>query len=317
MEDMLQIVGGLLMLIAGGEGLVRGAVSVANRLSIPVVVIGLTIVAMGTSAPEMVVSIMAVLEGHPDIALGNVIGSNIANVLLVLGVTALIYPIKTNPDITKRDGILMVLVSVLMFVFMSNNIVSRLEGIVLLAILVGYLANMFRLSRRKAAPEILQEFEEETQYDYGWLLSLALLSAGFVLLIFGADILVDGASDMARAFGVSEGVIAATIVAIGTSAPELVTCGVAAYRRHSDIAVGNVIGSNLFNICAVLAAAAIVHPVSVLQQFLEGDIFVMLVSSTLLIPLMMSDKKISRTEGGVMFSWYILYILYQYHLVTS
>lgn len=317
MLEIVQIIGGLLMLVAGGEGLVRGAVSIAKSLKIPVIIIGLTIVAMGTSAPEMVVSVLATLEGHPDIAMGNVIGSNIANILLVLAVTALVYPVKTNPEVTKRDGVMMVAVSFLMLGFMTNMIVSRLEGIILLAVLVGYLMNMFRLSRKKKDPAIIEEFEEETQFSYPWFIALLMVGAGLALLISGANILVDGASDMARAFGVSEGIIGATIVAIGTSAPELVTCVVAAYRKHSDIAVGNVIGSNLFNIVAVLGAAAVTVPVTVDPQFLRGDIWVMLVSSTLLIPLMMTDKRISRVEGGVMLSWYLLYLLYQFHLITG
>lgn len=312
----LQIIGGLLMLLVGGESLVRGAVSIAKKAGIPVIIIGLTIVSLGTSAPEMVISILATTEGHPDIALGNVIGSNIANILLVLAVTALIYPVKTNPEIIKRDGILMVLVSVIMMMFMSNGIVSRYEGLVLLAITVGYLMNLFRRARKENAPDIVEEFEEGISFEYPALLSFFMIMFGLALLVFGADILVTGASDMARTFGVSEGVIGATIVAIGTSAPELVTCVVAAYRKHSDIAVGNVVGSNFFNIAAVLGVAATVVPVTVDEQFMNVDIWVMLVASTLLIPLMMTDKKVSRVEGGVMLAWYVLYIGYQYRTVA-
>ena len=313
----LQIIGGLLMLVLGGESLVRGSVSVAKSLGIPVIIIGLTIVSLGTSAPEMVISIMATTEGHPDIALGNVIGSNIANILLVLAVTALVYPVRTNPEVTKRDGILMVMVSVILLMFMNNGEISRFEGVLLLAILVGYLLNLFRRAKVEQDPEILEEFEEETQTQYPMILSLIMVGAGFALLVLGADFLVDGASDLARMFAVSEGVIGATIVAIGTSAPELVTCVVAAYRKHSDIAVGNVVGSNLFNIAAVLGVAALVTPIAVDEQFMQVDIWVMLVASTLLIPLMMSDKKVSRVEGGVMLVWYILYIGYQYRLVVQ
>ncbi len=313
----LQIIGGLLMLVAGGEALVRGAVSLANKIGIPVIIIGLTIVSLGTSAPEMVVSILATMDGHPDIALGNVIGSNIANILLVLGVTALVYPVVTNPDVTKRDGMLMVLVSVIMLIFMSDYEVQRYEGAILLGVMVAYLTSMFLRARKDNAPEVLEEFEEETSFNYMMPIALLLLVAGFALLIYGADILVRGASEFARTLGVSEAVIASTIVAIGTSAPELVTCVVAAYRKHSDIAVGNVVGSNFFNIAAVLGVAAATTPVTVNPVFLQADIWIMLAASTLLIPLMMSGKKISRTEGGLMFSWYLFYIGYQYTIAAG
>jgi cation:H+ antiporter len=313
----LQIIGGLLLLVAGGESLVRGAVSVANKLGISVIIIGLTIVAMGTSAPEMVISILATMEGHPDIALGNVIGSNIANILLVLGLTALVYPVATNPDVTKRDGILMVMVSVLLLIFMLGGQITRLEGLIFLGVLVAYLFTMFIRARRDSSPEIIEEFEEETSFNYKWPWAVVMIGAGFVLLVVGADIMVTGAAEFARIFGVSEAVIGSTIVAIGTSAPELVTCVVAAYRKHSDIAVGNIVGSNLFNIIAVLGVAATSVPMDVNEQFLKADIWIMLAASTLLIPLMLSGKRISRTEGGVMFAWYLFYIGYQYTIAAG
>lgn len=313
----LQIIGGLLLLVAGGEALVRGAVSIANKLGVPVIVIGLTIVALGTSAPELVISILATLKGHPDIALGNVIGSNIANILLVLGLTALIYPVATDPEVTKRDGMLMVMASFLLLIFMIGGVIDRTEGIIFLTLLVGYLGYMYRRSKSESKPEILEEFEEETSFNYGWLSALLLLAVGLACLMGGARILVEGASDFARIFGVSEAVIGSTIVAVGTSAPELVTCIIAAYRKHSDIAVGNVVGSNLFNIIAILGVVTVIMPMAVNPQFLKADIWVMLVVSTLLIPLMLSGKQITRTEGGVMLSWYVLYIGYQYTIAAG
>lgn len=313
----LQIIGGLLMLVGGGEALVRGAVSIAKKAGIPIVIIGLTIVALGTSAPEMVISVLAVLEGYPDIALGNVIGSNIANILLVLAVTALIYPVATNPEVTKKDGMLMVLLSVVMLLFMIDREISRLEGMVLLGCMVAYLGHTFYRSRKESAPEIIEEFEEEASFDYALPAALLFIVIGFGLLIIGAEILVKGASEFARILGVSEAVIGSTIVAVGTSAPELFTCVIAAYRKHSDIAVGNVVGSNLFNIFAVLGVASVTAPMSVHEQFLNADIWIMLVASTLLIPLMLSGKRISRTEGGVMFTWYLLYIGYQYTIAAG
>lgn len=305
------------MLVAGGESLVRGAVSLANKIGVPVIIIGLTIVSLGTSAPEMVVSILATLEGYPDIAMGNVIGSNIANVLLVLGVTALVYPVVTSPDVTKREGILMVLISVMLLIFMTDGDISRVEGGIFLAITVAYLMSVFVRARRGEAKDVLEDFEEEASFSYALPIAIVMIVAGFGLLIYGADILVSGASDFAIMMGVSEAVISSTIVAIGTSAPELVTCAVAAYRKHSDIAVGNVVGSNFFNIAAVLGVAAATTPIEVNPVFMKADIWIMLAASTLLIPLMLSGKKISRTEGGIMFGWYLFYIGYQYTIAAG
>lgn len=316
MMEIVQILAGLLMLVTGGEGLVRGSVSIAKTLRVPVMVIGLTIVSIGTSAPEMIVSVLASVQGHPDIALGNIIGSNIANILLVLAITALIWPVRTNPEVTQRDGIIMVGVSFLLMAFMNDLMITQTEGAILLTALLGYIVNMYRLTRKKSDPRIIQEFEEGTQFDYPWFISVPLMAVGIALLLIGAEILVDGASDTARVFGVSEGVIGATIVAFGTCAPELITCVVAACRKHSDIAVGNIIGSNLFNISGVIGVAAFISPLPVEPQFLRHDIWVMLVCSTLLIPLMMTDKRITRAEGSVMLSWYLLYLIYQFHLKT-
>jgi cation:H+ antiporter len=308
----LHIIGGLLLLVAGGEGLVRGAVSIAKKLGVPVIIIGLTIVSLGTSAPEMVISVMATLDGKPDIAIGNVIGSNIANILLILGLTALVYPVATDPAVIKRDGILMMLATVLLVVFAEGGMVGRTEGMILLAITVGYLFSLFYRSRQKSESPMLEDFEEETSFDYDIFTAIILVVGGLAALVFGAEFMVEGASELARMFGASEGVIGVTIVAIGTSAPELVTCLVAAYRRHSDIAVGNVVGSNFFNITAVLGVASTTSPMAVSEEFLNIDIWVMVITSTLLIPLMLSDKKVTRTEGGMMVLWYAGYLYYQY-----
>tara|TARA_B100001123_G_scaffold391642_1_gene470168 strand:+ start:1855 stop:2808 length:954 start_codon:yes stop_codon:yes gene_type:complete len=313
----LHIIGGLLLLVAGGEGLVRGSVSIAKKMGIPVIIIGLTIVSLGTSAPEMVISVLSTLDGKPDIAIGNVIGSNIANILLILGLTALIYPVTTDPDIIKRDGILMVLATIIMVIFAEGGIIGRFEGMILLAITAGYLFSLFRRSRQSNSQDVVEEFEEETAFEYEWLTSIILIVGGMAALIIGAEFMVNGASELARIYGASEGVIGVTIVAIGTSAPELMTCLVAAYRKHSDIAVGNVVGSNFFNITAVLGVASTTAPMTVSQEFLQVDIWVMVVASTLLVPLMLSDKKVTRTEGGIMVFWYVAYLIYQYMKVTG
>ncbi|MBN67341.1 MAG: sodium:calcium antiporter [Rickettsiales bacterium] len=308
----LQIIGGLLMLVAGGEALVRGAVSIARALGIPIIVIGLTIVSLGTSAPEMVISVHASLSGHPDIALGNVIGSNIANVLLVLGATALIYPVTVEPDMIRRDGMLMVLVTVLLVIFMATGVLTRLEGGIFLAVMAGYLFYLWRTVRSGKNKELVEELKEETDVHYPTWLACVMLAAGLGLLMLGADILVGGASDFARILGVTEGVIGLTIVAVGTSAPELVTCVVAAYRRHSDIAIGNVVGSNLFNIFAVLGVASVIAPIPVSPQFWEVDIWIAVAVSLILLPIMLTGKTVSRLEGGLLLAGYIAYTLYQY-----
>ncbi len=316
MDVAIYIIGGLLMLVLGGEALVRSAVSLANRMGIPPMIVGLTIVSIGTSMPEMVVSVFSAWNGHPDIAMGNVIGSNISNILLVLGASAVIYPIATNPDMIKRDGILMVLATVILIIFTHAEVISRTEGMILLAILVAYMVNMVVRSRRTPDPTLVEEFQEETQFNYPVFPSILLLTGGIAMLVWGADMLVEGASTLARSFGITEAVIGVTIVAIGTSAPELVTSVVAALRKHSDIAIGNVIGSNFFNIAGVLGVTAVIVPVPVADSFMVFDVWVMLFASALLIPLMLSSKRVSRVEGGFMCLAFVCYIFYQYTQVS-
>lgn len=308
----LQIIAGLALLVLGGEALVRGAVSIAKRLDIPTIVIGLTIVSFGTSAPELVVSTLAAMSGHPDIAIGNVLGSNIANILLVLGPTAIVCPILVKPDVIKRELILVLIVSALFVVFALDGSISQLEGGLFLVILCLYYFDLYRNVTRGGDAELQAEIEEEVSISLPLIKALPLTVAAGVALVFGADILVDGASELARLMGISEGVIALTVIAIGTSAPELVTSLVAAWHKHSDIAVGNVIGSNLFNILGVIGVTASIQPISVAQKFLDFDFWFMLGVAAVLVPVMRSGYKISRREGVILLLAYVAYTAYQY-----
>lgn len=311
------IIGGLLLLVAGGEGLVKGAVALAKKLGIPIIIVGLTVVSLGTSAPEMVVSIMATLRGSPDIAIGNVVGSNIANILLVLGMTAIVYPVMADPKTAKTDGVLMVLMTVILLLMMQGGIIGRIEGGLLVTIMVIYLLHLRSMVKRGDSDDIAEELEEETSFEAPLWKALLLTAGGIVLLVIGAETLVTGASALARQFGISESVIGLTIVAIGTSAPELMTSVVAAYRKHSDIALGNIIGSNIFNILAVLGVASLIQPIAVNPVLMEVDVWVMLAASVILVPLMLTDRKISRFEGILFFGCYIGYMVYQYLTVTQ
>ena len=308
----LQIIAGLALLTAGGEGLVRGSVALAKNLGIPTIFVGLTVVSVGTSAPELFISIHAVLKGLPDIALGNVIGSNIANILLVMGAAAVVSTVNCPPQTVKRDGMIMFLVTVMMVVFCIDGAVTQTEGFILLAVMMLYLLNMFRIARKGEDKELVEELEEETQFEYPlWQAGLFVIAGGGSLVL-GADILVDGATALATALGVPESVIALTIVAIGTSAPELVTAMVAAYHRHGDIVIGNVVGSNIFNIFLVLGTASLITGVPVAERFLDFDLWIMLAVTLLLIPVMLSSKKVTRIEGSVFLGFFALYTTYLY-----
>ena len=309
----LQVIGGLAVLVLGGETLVRGAVAFANRLGVPPLVVGLTIVSFGTSAPELVISLEAVLTDHPDIALGNIIGSNIANILLVLGVTALIYPIAVDAKLVKRDTPLMMGATVLFMFFCSNKLLGRAEAAIFLVIIVIYMIHIFRSVRRGDEKELQAELESETNIQLSFPRSLIYIVLGATCLVVGSDILVEGAVVVARMIGVPEAVIGLTILAVGSSAPEMVTAVVAAYRRHADIALGNIVGSNLFNITVIGGTAAMVRPIPVAQQFVETDIWIMLAVTMGLISFMLTGRRISRPEGGILFAGYVAYNIWLYY----
>ncbi len=307
---LIQVVGGLAVLVIGGEMLVRGAVAAANALGVAPLVIGLTIVSFGTSAPEMVISVQAVLDGHPDIALGNIIGSNIANILLILGIAALISPIIVDSKLLKRDVPLLMAVSLLLYGFCYNGVLERYEAAIFLAILGYYTFHIYRASRTGGEDDLEAEMEEETHIVMPVWKTGVFILAGLGLLVAGSDVLVTGAVSLARIAGVSEAVIGLTILAVGSSAPELITSVVAALRKHGDIALGNVVGSNLFNITSIGGVAAMISPMEVAPRFIQQDMFVMLGVTLLLALFMWTGNKVVRAEGAALVAGFVAYTLW-------
>ena len=314
--NALLILAGLAGLVAGGEILVRGATNLAAAARISPLVIGLTVVAFGTSAPEMAVTVQAALSGSPELAVGNVVGSNIANVLLILGISALIAPLVVQSRVVRIDVPLMVAASIGLWLLALDGSVSRLEGILLFAVLAGYIAWSVFEGRSEAAP-VQEEFAEAlTPKDRSALAHLgkqaALVAVGLVLLVAAARLLVSAASDIARQLGVSELVIGLTVVAVGTSLPELVASVVASLRGQRDIAVGNVVGSNLFNILGVLALGAVAAPggIPISGQVLRLDLPIMIATALACLPIFFTGRRISRLEGGLFLCYFIAYTAY-------
>lgn len=299
----LSIIGGFIILTLGAEALVRGASSIALRLGITPLIIGLTIVAFGTSAPELAVSVKSALAGNSGIALGNVIGSNIANIGLILAITALIRPIQVQSQVVKRDIPLMILASMLFWGLLLDGELSLIDGVILLSLLVGYLTFSYISSKNS------NEEEEIEAGPNNPLLSGLFIIVGISMLVGGGILFVNGAVDLAKTFGVSEVIIGLTIVAIGTSMPELVTSVLAALKGQSDIAIGNVVGSNLFNILGILGITAIVHPVSALG-FQSFDFIVMLALAVIILPFAWTGLRIGRREGSVLLLSYLGYMAY-------
>ncbi|RAZ88097.1 calcium/sodium antiporter [Cereibacter johrii] len=295
-------VAGLLGLFFGGEFLVRGAANVARSYRISPMVIGLTIVGFGTSTPELLVSLNAALDGASSIAVGNVLGSNIANILLILGLTALIYPVAVDGRRVWKDLAFMVGAAVLLWIMLLGDGLSRIEAGVLVAGLVGFLVLSFLSGRTEA-----EETDPETLTPV-WKSALITLG-GLVVLMVGARLLVDSSTQIARSFGISEAVIGLTIVAVGTSLPELATSVIAAWRRHSEIAVGNVIGSNIFNVLGILGITGLVLPIEGLDpRFLREDMPWVLGSSLLLVLLAFALKGVPRWAGVLLLLAYGAYV---------
>ncbi len=304
--EYLLLIGGLAVLIGGGEVLVRGAVGIAAKFKLSPLVIGMTIVSFGTSAPELIVSLKAALNGFPEIAIGNVVGSNIANIALVLGLTAIVLPIPVAVATLRRDWPIMMFISLLFFVFILNGILDNWEGFIFVGLLLGYIIYQLKSSKNK---------EEETEIIKQHIFaSILFITVGVIGLAFGADWLVQGAVTIAKNFGVSEHVISVTIVAFGTSVPELVTSLVAAVKKQMDISVGNLIGSNIFNILAVLGITAIFKEIPISETVISNDIFWVLGTSFILLPLML-NYKISRWKGALLFLSYLLYVFFLLHSI--
>ncbi len=296
----------LVLLVAGAEGLVTGSASLALRAGISRLVVGLTIVAFGTSAPELVVSLKAALAGQGDIALGNVIGSNSFNIGIILGLTALVYPIQVNRQIITVHAPIAIVVALLVPLLLLDQMVGRGEGLLLLGGLVAYTGGSIVLGRREARAG--DDDVPGARASRPWVLDLAFIAGGFVLLVLGSRLLVDHAVALAGAMGMSEAVIGLTIVAAGTSLPELATSLLAAFRKQPDIAIGNIVGSNIFNILAILGAAAATAPLQA-SGIAPRDQWVMVGFGVLLLPLLITGRRLHRVEGAALLVLYVGYLM--------
>lgn len=311
---------GVALLVAGAEWLVRGAANLARACGVSALLIGLTVVAFGTSAPELAVSINAARQGTAGIAVGNVLGSNIANLLLVLGLSALLMPLAVNRQILRQEMPVLIVATALSAVFLLDGSMTRLEGGVLFVLAVLYTVFQVWQARRAGAPA--QEGDDthgddeaapaEESRGRGVLMDCALIVVGLVGLVLGADWLVQAAVEVARQLGVSEFIIGLTIVAVGTSLPEIATSLVAVRKGEGDLAVGNVVGSNLFNLLVVLGLSAVFArgTVPVPEGALEFDLWFMLVSTLVCLPLMAARQQIGRAQGALLLVWYAVYVLW-------
>lgn len=303
MHPAAWLVLGLILLIISGEILVRGAVGIATKLRVSTLVIGMTVVSFGTSAPELFVSLDAALDGNPEIAVGNVVGSNIANLALVLSITVLIFPLLVDRNSIRIDWPMMMLATAMFWLFSLDGLIERWEGVVLFAVLLAFVYFLVRNSRRNPPKD-----DDEKPDLAGWKVGVFLLG-GLTGLYFGAEWLVDGAIGIAESYGVNQHIIAVTVVAFGTSVPELVASCVAAFKKEMDISVGNLIGSNVFNIMAVIGLTAIVTDIQVEKNVIENDMWWVAGISMALLPIMVINKrKIGRAQGVILLASYIIYV---------
>lgn len=311
MLNLILVLLGVTLLAAGGEALIRGSLGAARLLRVSPLLSGLVIVGFGTSAPELVVSVDAALAGRPDIAIGNVVGSNIGNVLLILGICALITPLAVKPLALRRDAVTVVAASLLFLLLVGGSALGRADGAVFLVALIAYLAWAYWTERFHAAPsaELHQaEAKELTAIPRTASLMGATVLMGLLLLIGGAQVLLKGAVGIAEHFDVSEAVIGLTLVAVGTSMPELSISVIAAIRGHADVAVGNVLGSNIFNLLGILGVSALLQPLPVHARILQFDQWIMLSAALLLLLFLFTGRRLSRLEGGILFAGYGIYV---------
>ena len=300
---------GLALLVGGGEWLVRGASSIALRLRLSPLVVGLTIVAFGTSAPELFISVRAALEGSPDLAMGNVIGSNICNLALVLGITAAITAVPVRQDSMRIDWPVTMGASLLLYLVVLDNLINWPEGLLFVGILITYTYLIIRKSRRetKSAEELAQELDvPPPTASLGK--DLLLIGVGTAGLAFGSNWFVEGAQDLAITFGVSERVVGITVLALGTSLPELVTAVIAAVKKETDIALGNLMGSNIFNILSILGITSVIASIRVNDVIIHSDMIWMLLITFLILPMMLYRRTIARLEGAILLAIYVYYI---------
>ena len=313
MTLFLLLVGGIALLLLGGHYLVKHAVRLAARLRVSPLVIGLTIVAFGTSAPELVISLDAVLTGHDDIVIGNIIGSNIANLLLVLAVSALIFPVTVVRTTVRREGGVLIAASLLFALLARDGAFSGFDGFVLVACLVGYTASAFLLPSANdgGSSDDSEMTDSASRGAIGIAIwrDLLVITGALAALALGSHLFVDGAVRLSLLLGVSEAIIGLTVVAIGTAAPEIVTAAIAALKRQSDVAIGNVIGSSIFNLLGIAGATALVSPIRVDPRFLGVDFGLMLAAGIIIVAGGLILGRLGRTAGAVMLLAYIGYML--------
>lgn len=309
--NFLLLMLGVVLLTVGGEALIRGSLAAARRLGVSPLLSGLVIVGFGTSAPELVVSVDAALNQQPDIAIGNVVGSNIGNILLILGTCALITPLAVKPMVLRRDAVTVVAASILFIVLVGGSALGPGDAAIFLISLVAYLIWAYWSERLHASPSAelhKAEAEELTVLPKSVAWTVTILITGLLLLITGSQVLLLGAIGIAEHLGVSEAVIGLTLVSVGTSLPELSISVIAALRRHADVAVGNVLGSNIFNLLGILGVSALLQPLPIHARILQFDQWVMLGSSVLLLVFLYTGRRLSRLEGGVLLVGYGVYV---------
>jgi cation:H+ antiporter len=311
MTNVLLLLLGAALLAAGGEALVRGALAAARRLGVSPLLSGLVIVGFGTSAPELVVSIDAAVHHRPDVALGNIVGSNIGNILLILGLAAVISPLAVKPLALRRDAVTVVAASGLFLVLAGDGALGPWDAMALLLGLATYLVWAMRSERSHVTPageRYRQEAEELTVVPRSAAWTVTAVVGGLLLLIAGSQVLLTGAVGLARHLGVSEAAIGLTLVAVGTSLPELTVSVLAAVRRHADVAVGNVLGSNIFNLLGILGVSALLQPLPVHERIQAFDQWAMVGTAALLLVFLYTGRCLSRREGGVLMAGYAAYV---------
>ncbi|WP_421977266.1 calcium/sodium antiporter [Roseivirga seohaensis] len=308
LSTILILVLGLATLIVGGEVLVKGASKLALRFNVSSLVVGLTVVAFGTSAPELLVSLNSALKGAPDFALGNVIGSNISNLALVLGTAALFGFIPIKKDSARRDWPVTLGSSVLLYIFAYNGMISNLEGTILVILLVIYLGSLLYTTRKE---QIKLDVEEPDKLEkWGIVKDVFQVSLGIVCLYFGADWFIGGAEEIAVDLGVSQRVIGLTVLALGTSLPELFTSVIAARKGETDLALGNLLGSNIFNVLSIIGITSIIKPLSVNMDMLHTDFPWMIGITILILPLMVFRKRLGTPSGIILIGSYLVYVFF-------
>lgn len=302
---------GLVILLLGGKFLVDGASSIALKLGMSAGLIGLTVVAFGTSAPELLVSINAALKGNSDISIGNVIGSNISNIALVLGLSGLFYPIVIRKSHIRFDYAVMILVTLVFYFLSLDLLISSWEGVILFSGLLIFNGYLFRnLGQGIIVEQGTVENELDQVKNYSWPISIGFLLTGIVGLYFGSELLVTNAVQISREFGISERIIGVTIVAIGTSLPELITSIIAALSKRTDLALGNILGSNIMNILSIIGITAMINPIQISEPFIDFDYLWMIGISLLLFPLMRTKMRISKAEGVILLLGYGAYLYF-------